>query len=130
MKLQCLYYALDKWNEDGGYIVFRKSTHWCMPHVLHLNNKTNELTHYVPPADLTYPWYSMFGFEGFIKHGDTEECVPVDTLCMFFGTLALVIFGTIWFIHRTLITRSNKRRRQRRKDRSNKYVFRRSTTKL
>jgi len=54
VKIQCLYYALDKWNETGGYIVFRKSTHWCMPHVLHLNDKTNRLTHYVPPEDLKY----------------------------------------------------------------------------
>ena len=102
MKVQCLYYALDKWNEEGGYLLFRRSTHWCMPHVLHMNPKTNVITHYVPPADLKYPWYSMFGFEGYVRTGDVEDCAPMPELCMFFGTAALVLFGAIWSFKRRL----------------------------
>jgi hypothetical protein len=113
MKFQCLYYALDQWNESGGYIVFRKSTHWCMPHVLHYNNKTQQLTHYVPPEDLKYPWYSMFGFDGYIKTEDLEECVPVPPACMLAGSLALIIFGGIWYVSR-MATRRNKRKAERR----------------
>lgn len=113
MKDQCLYYALDMWDEKGGYILFRRSKHWCMPHVLHLNNKTNVVTHYVPPANLKYPWYSMFGFEGFIKEGDTEDCQRMKPICMFFGTIALVVFGCVWYIKRQL-TRKNNRRDDRR----------------
>lgn len=112
MKIQCLYYALDKWNEQGGYIVFRKSTHWCMPHVLHLDNKTNKLTHYVPPEDLKYPWYSMFGFEGYIKTYDDEPCVPVKPLCMLAGALALLVFGAMWLFFRVTIRR-NRRSKER-----------------
>ena len=102
MKIQCLYYALDKLNADGGYLLFRKSTHWCMPHVLH-QSKEGEITHYVPPDDLKYPWYSMFGFEGYVKHGDTADCVPMPPSCMFFGTIALGFFGFFWFMQRNAI---------------------------
>jgi len=102
VKTQCLYYALDKLTAEGGYLVFRKSTHWCMPHVLHFSTKTKKLTHYIPPADLKYPWYSMFGFEGYVKDGDDDECVPMHPLCMFFGTIALGFFGAIWTFKRIL----------------------------
>lgn len=108
MKMQCLYYALDKWNETGGYIMFRRSTHWCMPHVLHLDHRTNALTHYVPPDDLKYPWYSMFGFEGFIENGDLEDCAPVKPLCMLFGMFALLLFGAVWLFFRTAIRRNRR----------------------
>lgn len=113
MTNQCLYYALDKWQETGGYILFRKSTHWCMPHVLHLDNKTNRITHYVPPDKLKYPWYSMFGFDGYIKDFDPEECAPVRLVCMFLGTIALLALGCVWFINRTF-KRKNKRSLNRR----------------
>ena|ERR1017187_1310916 len=103
--MQCLYYALDKLNELGGYIVFRKSTHWCMPHVLHFDPKTNQLTHYVPHSDLKYPWYSMFGFKGKILTVDPNEAVPVEPLCVFLGTIALIVFGGFWLLNRTSIRR-------------------------
>lgn len=79
-----------------------------MPHVLHLDPKTNKLTHYVPPEKLAYPWYSMFGFDGYIKTGDPEECVPMKPLCMFFGTLALAFFGAIWLLRRGAIRKRIK----------------------
>jgi len=113
MKKQCLYYALDKWEETGGYIMFRKSTHWCMPYVLHLDEKTNKLTHYVPPEDLKYPWYFIFGFDGYIKEFDHEKCMPMNIRCMFFGTISLVILGLVWYTSR-LFTRKNNRRNNRR----------------
>jgi len=102
MKMQCLYYALDKWQETGGYLLFRKSVHWCMPHVLHLDNVTNQITHYVPPDNLKYPWYSMFGFEGYIKQGDTEVCNRMNPICMFLGTLVLLVLGCKWYFSRLL----------------------------
>lgn len=113
MKIQCLYYALDKWNETGGYILFRKSTHWCIPHVLHLNPKTNEITHYIPPENLKYPWYSMFGFEGYIKKGDLEPTPPIHPLCIGIGSVALLVLGFVWMVKRNTI-RKNRRRHERR----------------
>lgn len=115
MRSQCLYYALDKWQEIGGYVLFRKSAHWCMPHVLHLDNKTNKLTHYVPPDKLKYPWYSMLGFDGYIKDFDDEECNRMNPICMFLGTIALLVFGFVWYINR-LFKRKNKRSHDRREN--------------
>lgn len=117
MKMQCLYYALDTWQETGGYILFRKSVHWCMPHVLHLDNSTNKITHYVPPDNLKYPWYSMFGFEGYIKEGDVEECKPINPLCMFLGTLILLILGCKWYFTRLLTRKNNRLHKRRMSDR-------------
>ncbi len=73
-----------------------------MPHVLH-QTELGEITHYVPPDDLKYPWYSMFGFEGYIKHGDSEYCAPMPAICMLFGTLALGLFGAFWLLRRASI---------------------------
>jgi hypothetical protein len=73
-----------------------------------MDNKTKVVTHYVPPADLKYPWYSMFGFEGYIKVDDTEECAPMHPLCMGFGTAALVVFGLIWYFNRLTIRRNRR----------------------
>jgi len=108
MKNQCLYYALDMLEEHGGYIMFCKSTHWSMLHALHMNQKTGKITHYIPPADLKYPWYSMFGFEGYIKEYDDDVREPASTMVMFLGTVSLVVFGFIWRINR-LFTRKNRR---------------------
>jgi hypothetical protein len=108
-----LYYALDKWEETGGYLVFRRSVHWCIPHVLHFDNKTGVLTHYVPPENLKYPWYSMFGFRGYIKTCDNEPCRQMNPLCMFMGAVVLLILGCNWYLSR-LLTRRNHRLVQRR----------------
>ena len=108
----CLYYALDKWQEEGGYILFRKGVGWCMPHALHLDPKTSKLTHYVPKKGLMYPWYSMFGFDGYVQFGDIEDCAPLDTRCIIFGSICLTMFALIWFVAR-LFTRRNRRRSNR-----------------
>jgi hypothetical protein len=45
----------------------------------------------------------MFGFDGYVKHGDVEECVPMKARCMVLGTIALAVFGFFWFIQRSKI---------------------------
>lgn len=125
MELQCLYYALDMWNERGGYLMFGKSTHWCMPHVLHFDKKTSRLTHYVPPENLKYPWYSMFGFEGYIKTVDLDDREPMPALCMFFGTLALILFGFLWSVQRATIRRNRRKVERRAHPRSSRSPPRR-----
>ncbi len=115
MKSQCLYYALDMWEESGGYIIFRKSVHWCIPHVLHMDAETGTITHYTPPDNLKYPWYSMFGYKGYIKTHDTEDCQRMNPFCMFVGTLILLALGCNWYFLR-LVTRRNHRFHQRRHD--------------
>lgn len=101
MKVQCLYYALDKWLLEGGYIAFRKSEHWCMPHVLHIDANLR-VTHYIPPDKLRYPWYSAFGFSGYVREGESYSPPPMPAICMLFGTILLLILGGVWLSRRLL----------------------------
>lgn len=96
MKVQCLWYALDKWRSEGGYLVFRRSTHWNIPHVLHMSDDRKTLTHYVPPKDLKYPWLSVFGFNGKVIFDDPSNAVPMSPIGMLWGTSLLFILGGIW----------------------------------
>lgn len=109
MEMQCLYYALDKINSEGGYILFRKSSHWCIPHALHMD-KCGKITHFIPKVELNCPWYSLyeirgylFGFDGYIKEYDDEECEPLSILGILLGTIALGIFGAIWLSNKSEI---------------------------
>jgi len=92
---QCLWYALDRWNQEGGYLALRKSAHWCMPHVLHID-KVGRWTHFVPPHDLPTPILSLFGFDGNIQTADSIDAKPISSVCMFLGTMALVVLGGVW----------------------------------
>lgn len=94
---QCLYYALTKWRHEGGYIMFGRSTHWCVPHVLHMTN-TGDITHFAPEQDLKTPWLALIGYEGIIFNKDIHMRKPMNVLCMFVGTLILLIFGCLWAI--------------------------------
>ena len=93
---QCLWYALERIHTEGGYLIFRKSAHWCMPHVMYLS-PSGELSHYVPPDKLKRPWHSLVGFEGVVVHDDNpSDAKPLGFVCMFFGTSALMILGGVW----------------------------------
>ena len=93
----CLWYALDKWNSEGGYVILRKSIHWCIPHVLHMDN-TGRITHYVPHKKLSAPIKAVLGFDGKLLEGDTDPGAPMPRLCMLAGTLILLVWGGIWVI--------------------------------
>ena len=96
----CLWYALDKWHAEGGYMVLGKSTHWCIPHVLHLSIH-HELTHFSPVTDLRMPWLSLFGFDGSVIAGDTQRRGPMSKPGMFVGSLVLMVFGAVWAAQNT-----------------------------
>ena len=98
---QCLWYALDRWHERGGYLMYRKSTHWCMPHVMHVD-VVGGLYHFVPPADLNAAWLSVIGFDGQVLSSDKEHAVPIGKLCIFFGTLMMLVLGGVWAIKRVV----------------------------
>lgn len=97
----CLWYALDRWAHDGGGILYVRSSHWCMPHVLHRAND-GTITHFAPPHDLAASWHSLFGFYGEVLDIDTIKRAPIKPLCMFFGSIALVVLGGWWAVKRTL----------------------------
>ena len=73
----CLTWAVDKWNKDGGYLVIRWSRHhkydWLRwPHFLWLDEKHHELlVHVIPPQReiqgrhiLPQPWFELQLTEG------------------------------------------------------------------
>lgn len=98
---QCLYVALDKWHKEGGYLVLGKSTHWLLPHVLHMSND-KVLTHFVPPKSLKAPWYALFGFDGSVVVDDPVPRAPMSKLGMLVGSIALLTLGCVWAVRRTL----------------------------
>ena len=103
MYSQCLYYALDKWVEVGGCLKLARSTHWCIPHVLH-ETKEGVTTHFAPPTDLKAPWYSLAGFRGqvYIEDKDAMKREPPTLICMLIGTIILFVFGGIWATKRII----------------------------
>ena len=100
--MQCLDYALTKWTEEGGYLLLSKSTHWCMPHVLHWDASRENLTHYIPHESLKQPWYAIFGFDGKIETNDKDIREPIKAICVLFGTLTLLILGGVLVVKRKI----------------------------
>lgn len=101
-KSQCLWFALDKWRTEGGYLVFRRSKHWFMPHVMHLSADKGQLSHFVPPDKLRKPWHSIAGFHGIVAMDDNEQAMPMTLFGMFAGTMMLLILGAVWAVRNVL----------------------------
>lgn len=97
----CLFYALDRWEHEGGGILFVRSSHWCMPHVQHRAND-GSITHFVPPHDLAASWHSLFGYYGEVSDLDELKREPIKPLCMLFGSVALVLLGGWWALRRAV----------------------------
>lgn len=98
MKLfvNCLTHALTKWREEGGYIVFRKSEHWGVPHVLHVSTE-GEFSSYVPKGRLPHPLLAIFGFEGEEIDQDNEyNAKPMKTTSIVAGSVLLLGGAVIW----------------------------------
>ena len=99
--MNCLEYSLDQWHAKGGYLVLRKSSHWMIPHVLHMSDE-HVLTHFTPPSDLPSPLYSLFGFRGHVLVDDGNEAEPMTKPGIFLGTVALLVLGGVWAVKRVL----------------------------
>lgn len=93
---QCLFYALTRWKEEGGELVFVKSTHWAIPHVQHRSHVTGTLTQFVPPEDLRATWHCLFGFYGEVVEGDIHPRKGMSLWGMFAGTVLLAVLGAVW----------------------------------
>jgi len=100
MKLNCLWYALDRWHSEGGALVLVASRHWCIPHVQYRDNQ-GVLTEYRPYSDLPAPCWSLFGFDGYVHEVDaSDHRAPQHALCTLVGTLLLLVMGGAWGVHR------------------------------
>lgn len=81
-KTNCLLWAWEKWENEGGYLVIR----WCKvnkvgwlkwPHFLWLDGKHHKLLeHYIPIRDFDSPisrqWFPRPWFEGRVVKGDSR----------------------------------------------------------
>lgn len=101
-RLQCLYYALDKWNEEGGYLLLRKSDNWPTPHVLHMDRR-GRVTHYIPHKKLSHPFSIIFGFKGKVAYGDESKAGKMSSIGVLLGTALTLVLGAVWFTKRKII---------------------------
>lgn len=102
--MNCLWFALNRWAAEGGGLVFVRSLHWCMPHVLHRAND-GRITHWLPPHDLAASWHSLWGYYGEVEDFKDLERPPIEPACMFFGSVVLVLMGGLWVATRPFIAR-------------------------
>jgi hypothetical protein len=95
-------YALDRWRADGGYIQLRKSTHWSIPHVMHLTADRKDLSHFAPLEDLPAPWQAPFGFEGAVVDEDREHAAAMSVSGIVAGSALLLALSVAWAIRTKL----------------------------
>lgn len=72
-RLNCVFYALDKYMSEGGYIVIGKSKHLNWSHVMYSKDLVT-FTHFTPTkTPLRYPWLSKIAFRGTVKIKKVES---------------------------------------------------------
>ena len=100
--MNCLSYALDKWHEDGGYLVIRTTAHptllWRAGHVAHIGPEG--LTHFCPGSTLGHPVQSLAGFDGVMWDRDLADTPPMPLRGVFLSSLILALGATGWAIGR------------------------------
>lgn len=65
----CLFYALNKWYHEGGYLLVRKSFFGWWPHFLHMS-LDGEITHFSPIGPKRKRILPPLLFKGRILTGD------------------------------------------------------------
>lgn len=102
MRKTCLIHALNKWREEGGFLLIRKSVHWGIPHVMHLDAEWEKLSNYAPPEKLPAPWHSVFGFEGIELNHDSDPAEKMSVGGIVTGAMLLLISAVIWALRTKL----------------------------
>ena len=103
--MNCLSYALDRWHEDGGYLVLRKSAARTTPHVMHIGDEG--LQHYSPGAPLGHPVRALIGFDGVTWEREMTDAPPVPLRGVVIGALILAVGAIGWALGR-LIRRAGR----------------------
>ena len=98
MMKNCLTAALDRWHQQGGYIVLRKSAARAWPHVLHVGDEG--LQHFAPGAPLGHPVRALVGYDGVVWDRDMADAPPVPLRGVVVGTLILALGVIFWAIAR------------------------------
>lgn len=92
----CLTAALDRWHQQGGYIVLRKSAARAWPHVLHVGDEG--LQHFAPGAPLGHPVRALAGYDGVVWDRDMADAPPVPLRGVVVGALLLACGVMVWAI--------------------------------
>lgn len=94
----CLTVTLDRWVEQGGYLVVRKSAARAWPHVLHIGDEG--LMHFAPGAPLGHPVRALMGYDGAVWDRELADAPPVPVRGVIVGSLLLVGGVFLWAIQR------------------------------
>ncbi len=94
MMKNCLTAALDRWHQQGGYIVLRKSAACAWPHVLHVGDEG--LQHFAPGAPLGHPVRALIGFDGVTWDREMADAPPVPLRGVVVGALLLACGVMVW----------------------------------
>lgn len=90
----CLVAALDRWHQQGGYIVLRKSAARAWPHVLHIGDEG--LQHFAPGAPLGHPARALVGYDGVVWDREMADAPPVPLRGIVVGALLLAFGVLLW----------------------------------
>lgn len=110
MRKSCLTFALDRLLNEGGYLLLRKSIHWEVAHVMHLDKDKETIEHFVPCEELQRPWHALFGFDGKEAKGDAD---PADRMSVggIVGSAAIALVVIVCWAIRVKLTRSTSCRK-------------------
>lgn len=96
--MNCLYYALDRWHAEGGYLVLRRTAHptrlWHAPHILHVGSEG--LTHYAPGATLGHPVQALVGFDGVVWDRDLADAPAVSVRGVLLSGVLAFVGALMW----------------------------------
>lgn len=101
----CLYWALNKWIREGGYLLLRRSVHLpaSIAHVLH-ENEYGAKTHYVPKKKPRIALSTLFGFEGTVLKGDKDlPDRPMSLLGVYVTTVLAIVLIHLWITYRVML---------------------------
>lgn len=96
--MNCLLFALDRWHDEGGYLVLRKSSARAWPHVLHVGGEG--LQHFAPGAPLGHPAQALVGYDGVTWDRELADAPPVSVRGIMVGALLLTLGVVLWRIKR------------------------------
>ena len=94
----CLTAALDRWHQQGGYIVLRKSAARAWPHVLHVGDEG--LQHFAPGAPLGHPVRALVGYDGVVWDREMADAPPVPIRGIMIGSMILAVGVLGWAMGR------------------------------
>lgn len=97
LKDNCLSFALRRLNQEGGWVVCRRSGYSRKGMHVHHESVDGEISNYVPKEPLSSPWWAFLGFDGVVSTQDEGDLAgPVSLTTMFLGAWVLALGTNGW----------------------------------